>query len=134
MSRISKIKRQLIEQANKRLLHESVHHYESPLEDKPPINTVGSIPPIFISDVDKALHTVYKSSQEDDVLAERDWLLELGYTLDEIEKEGEKIEGYIREKIIEAGEEGGIPNPFGPDAVDIKVVVPVTAEEPLTNR
>ena len=35
---------------------------------------------------------------------------------------------------MDAGKEGDIPNPFGPDAVNIKVVVPVTAEEPLTNR
>ena len=66
MGNVNRVKNQLIEQANKRLLHESVHDNESPIEGKslpPRSGSSGSIPPIFISDVDKAIYSVYKTSQ-----------------------------------------------------------------------
>tara|TARA_R110002020_G_scaffold113236_7_gene260325 strand:- start:149 stop:553 length:405 start_codon:yes stop_codon:yes gene_type:complete len=134
MGRIERQKSQLIEQANKKLLRESVHDNESPVDGKPSPR-FGSVPPIFISDVDKALYIVYnamkKSNAEPEFLQ---WLSELGYTQEEMESEGKKIKNYIKQKIMDEAERNYIPNPFGPDGADIKVVVPVTAEEPLTSR
>ena len=130
MSRIGRQKRQLIEQANKKLLGESVHDNESPIDEKPSPR-LGSIPPIFISDVDKALYIVYSSKKKNGVESEfLQWLSELGYTQEEMETEGKKIKNYIRQKIMDEAERMYIPNPFGPDGADIKVVVPITAEEP----
>lgn len=133
MGRIERQKSQLIEQANKKLLRESVHDNDSPVDGKPSPR-FGSVPPIFISDVDKALYIVYnamkKSNAEPEFLQ---WLSELGYTQEEMESEGKKIKNYIKQKIMDEAERNYIPNPFGPDGADIKVVVPVTAEEPLAN-
>jgi len=130
MSKIRKLKRQLIEQANKRILGEDVHTHKSPIQGKPSPR-FGGIVPIFVSDVDKALYIVYnalqKSKREPEFLQ---WLSELGYTQDEMTTEGKKIKEYIKTKIMDQGERGNIPNPFGPDGANIKVVVPVTAEEP----
>jgi len=131
MSRVRKLKRQLIEQANKKLLGESVHDYGSPIKGKPSPR-FGMIVPVFISDIDKALYIVYnamkKSKAEPEFLQ---WLSSLGYTQDEMVTEGKKVKDYIKAKIMEEGEKGNIPNPFGPDGADIKVVVPITAEEPI---
>jgi len=86
----------------------------------------GSVIPQFASDVDKALYIVFnamrKSKSEPEFLR---WLSSLGYTQDQMMREGEAIKLELKQLIKSHPDFSGWGNTGG-----IEITLPPTAEEP----
>ena len=121
--------RQLIKEELSGLLREGgVHDAVSPIPGRP-APRYGPMTVSFDSDVDKALYIVFnavkKSKREPEFLQ---WLSSLGYTQDQMAREGLKIggKGGVLYQQVAAHPEGfaGWSSRTG------ELVVPITAEEP----
>jgi len=105
-----------------------IHQNQSPVPGRPDPR-FGRMTVTFDSEVDKALYIVYnamkKSKREPDFLQ---WLSSLGYTQDEMMRNGETIKGELKRQVSEHPD---FPGWSGWSSMTGELNIPMTAEEPI---